>query len=84
MNGAIVHDPEDASCGLIGLLAHDFANQAIHRRDAILGFATTEHLGAVDIPGSQVDPGAPAKVLVFHRVGRFGAAGKVGCFRRRA
>jgi len=69
MNGTVVHDPEDASRGLVGLLAHDFANQAIHRRDAILGLATTEELGAVDIPGSQVNPGAPAKVLVFHSRG---------------
>lgn len=64
MNGTVVHDPEDASRGLVGLLAHDFANQAIHRRDAILGLATTEELGAVDIPGSQVNPGAPESTRV--------------------
>ncbi len=69
MSRAVVHDPEDASCGLVGLLAHDFADEAIHRRDAILGFATTEDLGAVDIPSSQVDPGTPAKVLVFNSRG---------------
>jgi hypothetical protein len=46
-------------------LAHDFAHKAIHRRNAILQLATTEDLGTVDIPGSQVDPGTPAKVLVF-------------------
>ena len=66
MRRAVVHDPEDASCGLVGLLAHDFANEAIHRRDAIFGLATTEDLGAVHIPGSQVDPSATAKVLMFH------------------
>lgn len=66
MSGAVVHDPEDATCGLVGLLAHDFANEAIHRRDAILEFASTEDLGAVDVPSRQVDPGAPTKVLVFH------------------
>ena len=76
MNGTVVHDPEDASRGLVGLLAHDFANQAIHRRDAILGLATTEDLGAVDIPGSQVDPGAPAKVLVFHSRGTVRRSGQ--------
>jgi len=69
MNGAVVHDPEDASCRLVGILAHDFADEAIHRRDAILGLATPEDLGAVDIPGSQVDPGAPTKVLVFNSGG---------------
>ena len=50
MSGAVVHDPKDATCGLVGLLAHDFSDEAIHRRDAILRFATTEWLGAVDIP----------------------------------
>lgn len=45
MSGAVIHDPEDATCGLVGLLAHDFSDEAIHRRDAILQFATTEYLG---------------------------------------
>jgi len=69
MSGAVVHDPENATCGLVGLLAHDFANEAIHRRDAILELASTEDLGAVDVPSRQVDPGTPAKVLVFNSGG---------------
>ena len=79
MNGAVVHDPEDASCGLVGLLAHHFANKAIHGRDAIFGLATTEDLGAVDIPSGQVDPGATAKVLVFNSRGavRRGTQGRL-------
>jgi hypothetical protein len=80
MNGAVVHDPEDASRGLVGLLAHDFANKAFHRRNAILELATTEDLGAVDIPGSQVDPGAPAKVLVFHSRGTVRRSRQSGLF----
>jgi hypothetical protein len=69
MNRPVVHDPEDASRGLAGLLAHDFSNQAIDRRDAILGLATAEALGAVDIPGSQADSGTAARGLVFHSRG---------------
>jgi len=29
MSGAVVHDPEDAACGLVGLLAHDFTDEAL-------------------------------------------------------
>ena len=83
MSGAVVHDPEDATCRLVGLLGHDFANEAIHRRDAILELAATEDFGAMDVPSRQVNPGTPAKVLVLNpngavRAGRqsrlFGAA----------
>ena len=66
MSGAVVHDPEAAPCGLVGLLAHDFADEAIHRRDAILELASTEDLGAMDVPSGQVDPGTPSKVFVFN------------------
>ena len=69
MSGAIVHDPEDATCGLVGFLAHHFIDEAIHRCDAILELATTEYLGAVDIPSRQIDPSALTKVLVFNSGG---------------
>jgi hypothetical protein len=69
MSGAVVHDPEDASCGLVGLLAHDFTDEAIHRCDAILEFTTTEDLSAVDIPSRQINPGTLTKVLMFHSRG---------------
>ena len=69
MSRAVVHDPEDATCGFVGLLAHDFTDEAIHGRDAILEFATTEYLGAVDIPSCQIDPSALPKVLVFNSRG---------------
>jgi FixJ family two-component response regulator len=68
-SGAVVRDPEDVSCGLVGLLAHNFADEAIHRCDAILRLATTEDLGVVDVPSSQVGPGTPTKVLVFYSRG---------------
>src|ERR1051325_10518518 len=66
MDGAVVHDPEDATCGFVGFLAHDLANEAIDRRNAILEFAATEDFGAMDVPSRQVNPGTPAKVLVFN------------------
>jgi len=39
MGGAVVHDPENAPCGLVGLSAHDFPNQAIDRSNAGFLFA---------------------------------------------
>ena len=84
MSGAVVHNPEDAASGLVGLLVHDFADEALHRSHPILDFAAAEDLGAMDVPSSQVGPGTFAKVLVLDPVGRFGAGGNVGCFRRRA
>ena len=50
MSGAVVHDPEDATRRLVGLLGHNLADEAIHRRDAILELAATEDLGAMDVP----------------------------------
>ena len=66
MSGAVVHDPEDAACGLVGLLAHDFAHETPHGGQTVLGFTTSKDLGAVDVPGGQVDPGALAKILVLN------------------
>ena len=65
MSGTVVHDPKDTASRFVGLLAHDFANQSVHRSDAALDFAATEELGAMNIPGSQVGPGTFAEVLVF-------------------
>jgi len=73
MSGAIVHDPKDTASGFVGFLAHDFGDQPIHRGDAALDFAAAEDLGAMDIPGCQVGPGAFAKVLMlnaYRTVGR--------------
>ena len=81
MSGAVVHDPEDATCRLVGLLAHDVAHEAIHWRDAILVLAATEDLGAMDIPSSQIDPGTPAKVLVFNSRGAVGGGRQSRLFR---
>jgi hypothetical protein len=66
MCGAVVHDPEDAASGLVGLLAHDVADESLYWSHPILDFATPEDLGAMDVPGSQVGPGTFAKVLMLN------------------
>ena len=73
MSGAVVHDPEDAASGLVGLLAHDFADQTIHRSDAVFDFTAAEDFGAMDVPGRQVGPGAFAKVLMLDSHGAGGS-----------
>jgi len=80
MSRAVVHDPEDASRGFVGFLAHDFAPQAIHGRNAILGLATTEDLSTVDIPSRQINPGTLTKVLVFHSGGAVRCGRQCGLF----
>ena len=65
MSETVVHDPKHAASGFVGLLAHDFADESVHRSDATLDFAAAENLGAMDIPGCQVGPGTFAEVLVF-------------------
>ena len=65
MGGAVVHDPENAPCGFIGLLAHYFLNQAIDRGDTAFCFATAEHFGSMYVPRSQVCPCAFTEILMF-------------------
>ena len=84
MSGTIVHDPEDAASGLVGLLGHDFGDEAFHRSNPVLDFAAAEDLGTMDVPSSQISPGAFTKVLVLDSGRAVGTGGKVGCFRRRA
>lgn len=66
MRRAVVHDPEHAPRGVVRWLAHDLIDQALERRDAGGRFAAAEHLGAMDVQGSQVRPSATACVLVLH------------------
>ena len=65
MGRTVVHYPKDTASGFIRLLAHDFADQPVHRGDAALDFAAAEDLGAMDIPGRQVGPSAFAEVLML-------------------
>ena len=73
MSRAVVHDPKDAVSGLVRLLVHDFADEAIHRSDSVLDFTTAENLGPMDIPSCQVGPSALAKVLVLDARGTMGS-----------
>ncbi len=70
MRGAVVQDPEDAVGVVVRGLGHDLGDEALERRDAGRGLAAAEELGAMDVPGGQVGPGAPAVIFVFHPHGR--------------
>ena len=78
MSGAVVDDPEHPRGRAVGLLAHDLRDEAIEGSDAGLGFAATEDLGPMHIPGGQVGPGAPALVLVLDAHRPAGAGGGSG------
>ena len=66
MSRAVVHDPEDAASGLVGLLIHDFTDEALCGSHSILDFAASENLGAMNVPSSEVGPGTFAKVLMLN------------------
>ena len=65
MSGAVVHNPEDAASGFVGLLAHDFTDETLDRSHPVLDFAAAEDLGAMNVPSRQVGPGTFAKVLML-------------------
>src|SRR6266478_2000017 len=73
MSRAVVHNPKDAASGPVGLLVHDFADEAIHRSNSSLYFTAAENLGPMDIPSCQVGPSALAKVLVLDANGTVGS-----------
>ena len=66
MGRAVVHDPENAACRLIGLSAHDVFNQAIDRSDAAFLLTATEELGPMDVPSCQIGPRAFTEIFVFY------------------
>ena len=72
VGGAVVHDPENAPCRLVGLSAHDFLNQAIDRRNAAFLFAAAEHLGPMYVPRGQIGPSAFTEIFVFDSGGTTG------------
>jgi len=76
MSGAVVHNPKDTVSRLVGLLAHDLADEPIHRSNPTLEFTAPENSGPMDIPSCQVGPGACAGVLVLD------ARAAVGCGRQ--
>jgi hypothetical protein len=66
MRRAVVHDPEDAACAVVGWLAHDLIDQPCKRGDTRARFAASEHLGAVHVQRRQIGPGAATPILVLH------------------
>src|SRR5712691_6612557 len=61
----MVHGPEDASGGVVGLLAHDVVDQSLEGGLASLRFAAAKDHGAMDVPGGQVLQDTRALVLVL-------------------
>jgi hypothetical protein len=80
VGGAVVHDPEDTACGLVGLLAHYLADQPIVGGDPRFGFAAPKDLSAMDIPSSQVGPCSLAKVLMLDAGRAMGSRRQGGMF----
>src|SRR5215208_6378189 len=79
MRGAVVHDPEHAIGGGVGLLFHRLLDQPPEGFDAVLRLTTTEKLRPVNIPGGQVGQCSFALVVVLHPHGgvRSGWQGRV-------
>src|SRR5882672_4153878 len=78
MGGTVDHDPENATCRLVGFSAHGFSNQAIDRSNAGFLFAAAEHLGPMHAP-SPPDRSTPSrKYSCSTLVERLGAGGSVG------
>jgi len=44
MSGAVVHNPEDPASGLVGLLVHDFTDEALYRGHPVLDLTAAEDL----------------------------------------
>src|SRR5215216_548497 len=66
MRGAVVHDPEHAIGGGVGLPLHRLLDQRSEGFDDVLGLTSPEKLRTVNIPGGQVGQRPFALVLVFH------------------
>jgi len=76
MSGGVIHDPENAVSGLVGLLAHDLADKTIYGSNPALGFTAAKNFSAVDVPSCKVRPGALTKVLVLDTHGAIGSQGQ--------
>jgi hypothetical protein len=72
MRRTVVDDPEDPSCLTLGTAPHDLIHEVIKGCHAILGFATTEDLSAVDIQGSEIGPGPQPLAFVLDSHGQTG------------
>jgi hypothetical protein len=66
---AVVNDPEDAAGIMIRRSRHDLIDQSIEGCNAVFGFTAAEDSSVVHVQGSDIGPGATAKVLVLDRHG---------------
>lgn len=70
MGRTVVDDPKYAAGITVGGLVHDLSDEAIERIDAGGLLTTAEDLCSVNVEGSQVGPGASARIFVFDPGGR--------------
>jgi hypothetical protein len=75
MRGAVIHDPEHAIGGGVGLLFHHLLDQPPELFDAVLGLAMTEEFCPMDVPGGQVSQRSPSLVVVLYAHGALFARG---------
>ena len=80
MSGAVIHNPKDATSGLVGFLAHDFTDQAIGGGNSVLDGTTSKELGTMHIPGGKVGPRTLTKLLVLHAHRPVGSRGQSWLF----
>lgn len=82
MGRAIVDNPENSSCLVIGWLRHHLGYQVIEGGDAAFMLAATKELNPVYIKGGDVSPGATSLILMFHPYGqtRLGWIGLITTF----
>ena len=66
VGGSVVHDPENARGGTVGLLPHELINQTLERNDPGFALAAPMDLSPTHVPRRQISPGAHALVLVLH------------------
>src|ERR1700733_1405579 len=80
----IVDDPENTSGVVVGRASRDFLDKAIEGCDTGGGFTAAKDTGMMNIESSEVGPGTAPLVFVFDAHLASGAAGNLGCLRRRA
>jgi len=72
---AVVDHPENTAGGTIGLLGHDFFDQAVEGRDAGGRLEMAEELGPVHVPSSDVGESTAAVVFMLHKHRMVGVGG---------
>jgi hypothetical protein len=73
---AIVDDPKDTPCVVVGRASHDLLNKTIEWCDAGGCFATAKDTGMMNVESSDVGPGSAPLVLMFDTHRTLGGSGQ--------